>query len=64
MTKINKQLLLPIKPYDDTAHETFPLYDDMPYEWDSDCEKHLTLISGNIIKGYRCKIKELYTIQN
>ena len=64
MTKRSKQPLLPMKPYDDSSHEFITLYDNMPYEWDSDYEKHLTLVSGNIIKDYRCRTKEPYTIQH
>lgn len=64
MTKNNKQPLLPMKPYDDSVNEFFPLYDNMPFEWDTDCEKHLTLVSGNVIKSYRYKIKEPYRIQH
>lgn len=54
----------PLRPYDDTSLDQFYLYDNMPYEWDSNFEKHLRLVSGNVIKGYRCKIKEPYEIKH
>lgn len=64
MTTKKQKPLLPIKPYDDHINEHFTLYDNMPYSWDSDFERHLSLVSGNVIKGYRCKIKEPYKIDH
>ncbi|TAH73781.1 MAG: hypothetical protein EWM47_02290 [Anaerolineaceae bacterium] len=56
--------LSPLKPYDETMWDYFSLYDNMPYVWNADNEKRLTLESGNIIKGYRCQIKEPYEIKH
>ncbi len=64
MTSESKYDLSPLKPYDETMWENFTLYDNMPYVWDTDYERRLTLESGNLIKGYRCKIKEPYEIKH
>lgn len=56
--------LSPVKPYEETMWDHYTLYDNMPYEWDTDNEKHLTYESGNIIKGYRCQTKEPYEIKH
>lgn len=56
--------LSPLKPYDEAMWDYFALYDNMPYVWNADSERNLTLRSGNIIKGYRCKIKEPYEIKH
>jgi len=45
-----------LKPYDDSMWDHFDFYDNMPYRWDSDEEKRITPISGNLIKSYRCII--------
>lgn len=55
--------LSPLKPYNDSMWDYFTLYDNMPYKWDTDNEKRIALFSGNIIKGYRCKINEPYEIK-
>jgi hypothetical protein len=49
-----------LKPYDDSMWENWSLYDNMPYSWDPELnpEKRLAFESGNIIKGYRCLIKD------
>lgn len=56
--------LNPLKPYDETILDYFSLYDNMPYEWNMDNDKTLRLVSGNLIKSYRCKIKEPYEIKH
>lgn len=50
----------PVKPYDDSLWERWSMYDRMPYVWDPDLnvEKKFTKVSGNIIKSYRCQVKE------
>lgn len=53
-----------LKPYDETMWDYFPLYDNMPYEWNMENEKSIRLVSGNVIKGYRCKLKEPYQIKH
>lgn len=47
-------------PYDSTLEDTFPMYDNMPYIRDiSICnQEYLGLLSGNIIKYYRCKFSD------
>lgn len=51
-----------LKPYDDSMWDHFNIYDNIydniPYRWDSNCEKRLTLVSGNLIKSYNCTIKK------
>lgn len=64
MSTLSINSLSPLKPYDENTIHHITLYDNMPYEWDTDNEKRLTLVSGNIIKGYRCKIKEPYKIKH
>lgn len=54
----------PVKPYDDSMWDRFRMYDNLPYQWDSGNEKHLTRISGNVIKAYRCMIKEPYEVKH
>lgn len=56
----------PLKPYDDSMWEKWSLYDSMPYIWDPDLnpDKRLALESGNIIKSYRCLIKEPYEVKH
>ncbi len=54
----------PMKPYNDHTNENFLLYDNMPYQWDTNCDKNLTLVSGNLIKGYHCKIDQTYKIKH
>ena len=53
-----------MKPYNDHTNENFSLYDNMPYQWDTNCDKNLTLVSGNLIKGYHCKIDQTYKIKH
>ncbi len=64
MTTKSNYSLSPLKPYSENMWDYFALYDNMPYEWDMDYEKRLTLVSGNVIKGYRCKIKDPYEIKH
>lgn len=56
----------PVKPYDESIWETWNMYDNMPYYWDPDLydTKKLTMESGNVIKAYRCLIKEPYEVKN
>ena len=52
----------PIKPYDDSMWENWIIYDNIPYELDSDLRaiKSFSKVSGNVIKSYRCLVKEPY----
>jgi len=52
-------------PYDRALEEKISMYDKMPYNRDISLLNYdtLQLISGNIIKYYRCKLKEtIYVI--
>ena len=55
--------LSPQKPYDETVWDQFDFYDNIPYMWDSDNERQISLVSGNVIKGYRCKLKDSYELK-
>ena len=57
---------VPVKPYDDSLWDRYSMYDKMPYVWDPDLnvEKIFTRVSGNIIKAYRCQIKEPYEVKH
>lgn len=63
MSDISDYYLTPLKPYEN-KQDYIALYDNMPFEWDPDNERQLTLESGNVIKGYRCKIMEPYEIKH
>ena len=56
----------PVKPYDDSLWERWSMYDRMPYVWDPDLnvEKIFTKVSGNIIKSYRCQVKESIEVKH
>lgn len=60
MGKKNEEKATPVKPYDDTLWDRNSMYDRMPYVWDPDLnvERIFKTVTGNIIKGYRCKIEE------
>lgn len=47
-------------PFDDSAFDRYSMYDNMPYQWDSDLniDKVFRLETGNLIKAYRCKENE------
>lgn len=64
MRSKNEQPKTSLRPYDESMWERYHIYDNMPYTWDSDFEKHLKSVSGNIIKGYRYQIKEPYEIKH
>jgi hypothetical protein len=64
MTTKSDYSLSPSKPYEEFMCYQFTLYDNMPYVWDTNNEKHLTYESGNIIKGCRCQLKEPYEIKH
>ena len=61
--KVNK--FPPVRPYDQTLEEHWAMYDRMPYERDSDIcsEKDIAMESGNMIKAYRCLIKDPFEIK-
>ena len=56
----------PVKPYDDSMWDYQSMYDKMPYVRDSDLnvEQVFSRVSGNIIKSYRCQIKEPYELKH
>lgn len=56
----------PVKPYDASAWDNWSLYDNMPYIWNPDLnlERDFKYETGNIIKGYRCKITDSIEIKH
>jgi hypothetical protein len=56
----------PLKPYDDSMWDHWSLYDNVPYVQDMDLRTDHSLAkeSGNIIKSYRCLIKEPYEVKH
>lgn len=56
----------PVRPYDDSMWDRTSMYDRMPYVWDPDLnvERIFKKITGNVIKGYRCKIEEPFEVKN
>jgi len=55
-----------VKPYDDSITDHWSLYDSMPYIWDPDLniEKVFKIVSGNVIKAYRCKAMEPFEVKH
>ncbi len=66
MDKTKVRNVAALRPFDDTGWDRWSMYDNMPYVWDPDlCDtKHLTMVSGNIIKAYRCIMQEPYEIRH
>ncbi len=56
----------PMKPYDDSMWDRYSMYDRMPYVWDPDLnvERVFRKVTGNIIKGYRCKLEETLEVKH
>lgn len=56
----------PLKPYDDSMWDHWSIYDNVPYVRDLDLRTNINLsrVSGNVIKSYRCRIKEPYEVKN
>lgn len=54
------------KPYDDSMGDHWSMYNNMPYVWDPDLnvDKVFKIVSGNIIKSYRCVTKEPYEVKH
>jgi len=60
VNKKNDVIIAPLKPYDDSMWDHWSMYDNVPYIRDMDlrAENMLEKVSGNVIKSYRCLIKE------
>lgn len=63
---VTKTVNISLRPYDDSMWDRYSMYDNIPYVWDSDLnvEKKFTRVSGNLIKSYRCKLKETFEIKH
>jgi hypothetical protein len=55
-----------LKPFDDSMWDRWSMYNNMPYVWDPDLNVELTYskVSGNVIKSYRCQIKEPFELKH
>lgn len=53
-----------LKPFDSSLREDYSMYDNLPYEKDVDLcgPDKIALESGNLIKYYRCNIRDYYQI--
>lgn len=62
MANSNNQIITKVSPYDDSLWDHYSMYDNLPYSWDTDLniERTFVKITGNVIKAYRCKIKDSY----
>ncbi|MBE5967075.1 MAG: hypothetical protein E7255_08935 [Lachnospiraceae bacterium] len=68
MDTLNNTKLAVERPYDDSLwdHQQWSMYDNMPYVCDKEIcnDTHLKIVSGNIIKYYRCLMKEPYEVKH
>ncbi len=66
LRNMNKSSSLQVRHFDDSMWDHISLYENMPYVWDSDLNamQIFTLVTGNIIKSYRCITKEPYEIKH
>lgn len=66
MSAKNEKDNIQAKPYDDSLWDRYSMYDKMPYTWDPDLnvEKIFHRFSGNVIKAYRCMIKEPFEVKH
>lgn len=55
-----------LRPYEFTVPAVTDMYDHLPYQCDCDmCNKDsIAMVSGNLIKFYRCSTTKEYTIDN
>lgn len=62
----NTAPLTHLRPYDASMEEPLTMYDHLPYRRDvSLCDAHsIALESGNILKYYRCAVKDARSISN
>lgn len=51
-----------LRPFDSSVNEDFSMYDNLPYQKDLDLcgPDKIALESGNIIKFFRCNMKDTY----
>lgn len=61
-----EQRLSPMKPYASSIDRYLTMYDNFPYRWDKDffIESSISMVSGNIIKSYRCIFNGLYVVKH
>ncbi|BCN32005.1 hypothetical protein [Anaeromicropila herbilytica] len=66
MEETNNLLTVPLMMYNRSLHVNLEMYDKMPYVRDESlCNKStVRLISGNIIKFYRCRLLEPYYLDS
>ncbi len=53
-----------LAPYNDSMEDACQIYDNLIYTMDVDlCPKNEhRLVSGNVIKGFRCIVDNVYTV--
>lgn len=66
MSTVSPSLAGHLRPYDAAGEYNLTMYDHLPYDRDlSLCNSDAIMMeSGNIIKYYRCAMKEPYTIDH
>lgn len=66
MSDILKAATKKLNPYDSALEDNLSMYDKLPYQRDANlCNRDsLGLVSGNILKNYRCKMNEPYEVKN
>lgn len=66
MGAMSKKEFTTVSSYDDSLWDRYSLYDNMPFVWDTDLnvERIFTYVSGNLIKSYRCNMKEPYEVKH
>lgn len=52
------------RPYDSSLEDHVTMYDSLPYERDYDMCNGAIMVSGNIIKFFRCSQAEPFTVSN
>ncbi len=53
-----------VTPYDDSLLDRHSMYDTIPFTWDPDlnADKKFVLVTGNVIKSYRCQISDIIEV--
>lgn len=56
----------PLRPYDKSLEDNLKMYDNMPYNRDANLCNYeaIALVSGNLIKGYRCNMRDPYILKS
>lgn len=61
----NNQNIPSNKPYDDSLWDCWTIYDKVEYVQNKDdCHNYQKIVSGNIVKYYRCAMKDAYEVNH